>query len=194
MITSIALITSAIILSEKWSHYRRVYVSAWNKTPHVCMVFCFTERWWLIWHLPSCVAMSSPLTIFSWWMASRWNTGSSEGITNVTGFNHLTNGFHFNSLRSITFRPYKHNILLGSNRYVSCSILAWDLCNTPLFPVFPSQFCTVSCPIKVQKKHGITLFDTIGKFFAHRESNNFNWIWVLSAFYHWLMVKVTPCS
>lgn len=37
------LITPAIILSEEQSHSLTVYVSAWNKAPRICMVFCFTQ-------------------------------------------------------------------------------------------------------------------------------------------------------
>lgn len=85
-----SLITPAIILSEERSHFLTVFVSAWNTTPHICMAL--TERWWLIWYPPSSFAMSSPPTILSWWMASCWNTGSLEGITNVTGFKRMTNG------------------------------------------------------------------------------------------------------
>lgn len=75
-------------------------------------VLPYTERWWLISYPPSSVAMSSPPTIYLWWMASRWNRGSSEGITNVTRFSHMTNGVHFNTLGFNTFKPYKHNIPL----------------------------------------------------------------------------------
>lgn len=45
---------------------------------------------------------------FSWWMASKLEAGSLEGITNVAEFNHVTNGLCFSTLRSLSDL---HNIL-----------------------------------------------------------------------------------
>lgn len=41
-------------------------------------------------------------------MADRWNLESSEWITDVTGFNQMTNGPHFNPIWSTTWDPHMH--------------------------------------------------------------------------------------
>lgn len=39
-----SLIMPAIILSEERSYFQMMNISAWNKTPHICMGSCFTQR------------------------------------------------------------------------------------------------------------------------------------------------------
>lgn len=109
----------------------------------------------LICPLPQSVATSSTPTIFLWWMASRWNTGSSEGITNVTRFNHMTNGPHFNTLRCIPFKPYKHNILSQFCIFVeilSCFKL-WLKLNCMLISCYSIKICSKKQNKKKKQKN-----------------------------------------